>query len=65
MLSVVASSYSLADPQIDGRCWVTETLTISDGSVLTSSYLAAVGADYQAHLDDMVAAANSQFMGPG
>lgn len=64
MVSVVSSSYVVATPQRDGRCYVTETFTLDDGTVRESLYLAEVGTDYDAHLALMVAALNEQLNPP-
>ena len=60
MSHIVSSSYSVATPQRDGRCYVTETFKLDDGTVRESLYLAEVGTDYDAHLALMVAAHNEQ-----
>lgn len=53
MITLAASSFALDHPQEDGRRWVTERLTPSEGEAEESRYLAAEGEDYQAHLDAM------------
>lgn len=58
MTTVTSSNFSVEDPQVDGRCWVTENRLTDDGQLIVSRYLAESGADYQAHLDAMVQADN-------
>jgi hypothetical protein len=47
-MAIVSSTHVVAHAQIDGRRYVTETHTDSDGGVHVVEYLAAVGADYVA-----------------
>jgi hypothetical protein len=56
----VSSSYAVATPQRDGRCYVTETFVLDDGTERQSMYLAEVKTDYDAHLALMVDAHNEQ-----
>ena len=64
MSHIVSSSYAVATPQRDGRCYVTETFKLDDGTERQSLYLAEVGTDYAAHLALMVAAMTEQLNPP-
>lgn len=46
LVSVQSSSFKREAAQADGRCWISEIITLSNGLVLPSTYLAA--ADYDA-----------------
>lgn len=57
--TVTSSTYLVGVPQVDGRVWVTETHTISDGSERVMEYLAPPDADFTAALAAHVANINS------
>lgn len=58
MITLVSATFTLDHLQEDGRRWVTETITLDDGSPPSvTTYLAEADEDYQAHLDAMRAAA--------
>jgi len=60
-VSIVSSTYVLDDhQQIDGRTFVRELHTGSDGIVYPVTYRAAVGADYTAIMNERAAAMNEQ-----
>jgi len=63
-VQIVSSSHAVATPQRDGRCYVTETFVLDDGSERSSMYLAEVGTDYDAHLALMVSALTEQLNSP-
>ena len=50
MVALASSSFALDHPQEDGRCWVVESMTASDGRVRESRYLAEADEDHTAHL---------------
>ena len=60
MTEVVSSSYVLAEPQQDGRVWVTETHVLSEGDPHTIMYLATPPLDYAAVLSGRATAINAQ-----
>jgi len=63
-VAVVASSSAVAaPPQIDGSFWVTETYTVSDGTVWTYKSLYPPGADYRAIVAQRAAAMNANLIG--
>ncbi len=62
--AIVASAKAVASPpQIDGSFWVTETYTVSDGTVWTYQSLYPKGADYQAVVAKRAASMNASFIG--
>jgi len=50
-MPIVSSTHTVGHPQVDGRRYVTEVHTDSDGVVHRVEYLASVGADYVAVRD--------------
>lgn len=50
-MPIVSSTHTAGHAQADGRRYVTETHTDSDGGVHVAEYLAAVDADYVAIRD--------------
>jgi hypothetical protein len=62
--AIVASAKATASPpQIDGSFWVTETYTVSDGTVWTYQSLYPQGADYQAVVAKRAASMNASLIG--
>lgn len=58
-LTVASASWAYSsEPQSDGRRYVTETFTLSDGSATSSSYLSDNSVNKDAHLADMVISVN-------
>lgn len=56
-IALLSASFAANGEQEDGRRYITETITLDDGSgPRRSTYLAEVGENYQAHLDAMGAA---------
>jgi len=47
-MSIVTSTHAVGHAQVDGRRYITEAHTDSDGVVHQAEYLAAVGTDYVA-----------------
>lgn len=59
-LTVVSSVALPGSPQPDGRFWVTEVHTLSDGSVRTYTALDDAGTDYNAVMAERAAALNAE-----
>lgn len=58
MIALASATFAVGLPQKDARRYVTETITLDDGSSPSvTTYLAEPDEDYQAHLDVMVQAA--------
>lgn len=55
-MPVTSSTFTVGEPQADGRVWVTETHTFDTGDVQQLSYLADPTFDFQARLDARAAA---------
>lgn len=60
MASIVASTYTAGNPQVDGRRQITESHTADDGNVYTYSYLADVATDIELVQSERAAMLNSQ-----
>ncbi len=50
MITLVSATYTLDHLQEDGRRWVAESMSASDGQTRESRYLAEVDEDHAAHL---------------
>lgn len=50
MITLASSSFTPDQPQEDGRRWVVESMTASDGQTRESRYLAEPDEDHAAHL---------------
>lgn len=50
-MPIVSSTHTVGHAQVDGRRYVVETHTDSEGVVHSAEYLAAVGTDYAAVRD--------------
>lgn len=58
VITLASATFTVGLPQKDSRHYVTETITLDDGSPPSvTTYLAEPDEDYQAHLDAMCAAA--------
>jgi len=55
VITLASSSFTPNHPQEDGRRWVVESMTASDGQARESRYLAEPDEDHQAHLDEVAA----------
>lgn len=53
MITLAAATFTLDHLQEDGRRWVAERFTPSEGEPVESRYLAEADTDHQAHLDAM------------